>query len=139
MKVLRNGFTLVELLVVIVIVGILSAIALPSYQTYMTEAKMAEPGPILSEIKVKAEQFFGDRRTYTDFCNTNAYNSAIANLEYFGAACVSDADGFTITFTGALGGVTGMEYSINELDERASVVNGNTMACWQRNESGGGC
>ena len=56
------GFTLIELMVVVAIIGILSAVALPNYRNYVTRSKLAVALPILDFLKTKA----------TDYYNTNA-------------------------------------------------------------------
>jgi type IV pilus assembly protein PilE len=61
----NNGFTLVELLVVVAIVGILASIAYPSYTSYVLRGKIQEGTSTLSDGRVKMEQFFMDNRTYS--------------------------------------------------------------------------
>ncbi len=57
----QRGFSLIELMIVIAIVGILAAIALPAYQDYTLRAKMAEPLAKLSEAKVAVAEFYTSR------------------------------------------------------------------------------
>ena len=52
------GFTLIELMIVIAIVGILAAIALPAYQDYTVRAKMSEPTAKLAESKTTIAEFY---------------------------------------------------------------------------------
>ncbi len=54
----QQGFTLIELMIVIAIVGILAAIALPAYQDYTVRAKMAEPLALLGEAKTSVTEYF---------------------------------------------------------------------------------
>ena len=68
----QQGFTLIELMIVIAIVGILSTVALPAYQDFTTRAKLAEALAIMGEVKAKAAEYyavegkFGDGLTSTD-------------------------------------------------------------------------
>ncbi len=52
MKKIQQGFTLIELMIVIAIIGILAAIALPAYQDYTVRAKVSEGAIAASAIKV---------------------------------------------------------------------------------------
>lgn len=54
----QQGFTLIELMIVIAIVGILAAIALPAYQDYTVRARMSEPLARLAEAKTTIAEFY---------------------------------------------------------------------------------
>ena len=59
----QQGFTLIELMIVIAIIGILAAIALPAYQDYTVRAKMSEPIAALSEAKLSYTEFYSSNGT----------------------------------------------------------------------------
>lgn len=61
---IRNGFTLVEMMIVVAILGILSMIAAPSLVGYITTAKLAEAQTNLMALSLQAERYYQDNDQY---------------------------------------------------------------------------
>ena len=59
-----KGFTLVELMIVIAIIGILASIAYPSYQNYVMKSRRSDAQTGLSQLAQALERFYGVRYTY---------------------------------------------------------------------------
>ena len=129
-----GGFTLIELLIAVAIVGILAAIALPSYNQYVVRGKLAEAYSNLLAIRVQSEQWFQDNRSYAGMpCTTT-------NARYFAYACSNlSATTYTVTATGVAGTDTaGLAFTIDQSNARASVVTAPAIAkgwasnagCW---------
>src|SRR5476649_1652588 len=60
----EKGFTLIELMITVAVIGILLKIALPAYTDYVKRGKLVEGTSTLSDGRVKMEQYFQDNRTY---------------------------------------------------------------------------
>ena len=60
MKKVQQGFTLIELMIVVAIIGILAAIALPAYQDYTVRAKVSEGAISASSLKIGVTEMFAD-------------------------------------------------------------------------------
>ena len=54
----RNGFTLIELMIVVAIIGILASIAIPAYQDYTIRAQVTESFSITNELKLSIRDFY---------------------------------------------------------------------------------
>ncbi|MDK9724715.1 MAG: prepilin-type N-terminal cleavage/methylation domain-containing protein [Sterolibacteriaceae bacterium MAG5] len=141
MKLVR-GFSLIELMIVVAIIGILSQIALPQYRDYVTRGKISEAVAELSTMRGKLEQYFLDNRTYVGACAAGTVAPLPAG-KYFTYACTLGATTYTVTATGAAAeGMSGFTYTINDTNVRAttSVPAGWTAnaTCWVTRK-GGSC
>ncbi|NEX60288.1 type IV pilin protein [Noviherbaspirillum galbum] len=66
----RRGFTLIELMVTVAIVGVLAAIAYPSYTSHFVKSNRAQAQAVLMEIAQKESTYVVDTRTYTNSLST---------------------------------------------------------------------
>ncbi len=138
MALTESGFTLVELMVVVVIVAILATIALPSYTEYVTRAKVTDATSQLSSGKAAMEQYFQDNRTYADVTLGNGTTispncpAATGNFT-FGCDTPARTSGtFTVKAVG-VGGLATFSYSIDQDSAKKSTTpwsNGVEVGCW---------
>jgi type IV pilus assembly protein PilE len=83
-----GGFTLIELMIVVGIIAILLAIALPSYTDYITRGKLTEAHNNLAAYRVSMEQYYQDNRVYgTGGACGVAPATASSGLKYFTITC----------------------------------------------------
>lgn len=97
----QQGFTLVEMMIVVVIVGILAAIAFPSYQNYVLRSGRADGQAKLMEIIQAQERFYSQNQTYTANLGAGGLGYGVAA----DAAVASDERRYNITAL-ACGGST---------------------------------
>ncbi|WP_422828689.1 pilin [Vreelandella gomseomensis] len=58
MKAIQRGFTLIELMIVVAIIGVLASIAVPQYQNYVARAQVSEAFSLASDVKVAISEYF---------------------------------------------------------------------------------
>lgn len=75
----QEGFTLIELMIVVVIVGVLAAIALPAYQGYSERARRADAKTSMVEVQLAQEKYRANNATYTTDMTDLGYDNATNN------------------------------------------------------------
>lgn len=117
----QRGFTLIELMITIAIIAILSAIAIPQYQDYITRGELPEAHAGLGAFRVQMEQYYQDNRNY----GPGACGATAPTYKYFTHTCIltNAGQGYTATATGIAGGrVAGFVFTINEQNVRATTA-----------------
>jgi type IV pilus assembly protein PilE len=139
-----KGFTLIEVMVVVAIVAILSAIAVPGYNNYVMRSKISEAVANLSDMRVKMEQYFLDNRTYVGACAAGTV-APMPTGRYFTFACPTlTATTYTITATGiaseGMGGPPPFVYTIDQNNTRVTVSAppgwSASLTCWTLRKDG---
>src|ERR1700693_1811716 len=100
MKSIQKGFTLIELMIVVAIIGILAAVALPAYQDYTTRAKMSEVILMAAPAKLAVAE---TSSTVGGLASVTAANSGYTfpgATKYVGGVAITDGTGVvTVTST----------------------------------------
>ena len=106
-RVTLYGFTLIELMIVVVIVGILAAIAYPSYNRYSTQTRRSDGKIALTQAASLQEKFFSDCNWYATTPNgTRACGTAAGNADAVLGILTSSPGGYyTLAITA--GNITG--------------------------------
>ena len=97
----QTGFTLIELMIVVAIVAVLAAIALPAYQKYTAKAKFTEVVSAANPVKQQVELCFFDKQAFTA-CDTSASGAGWT----IGAAADYANNNYVATITVANGKIT---------------------------------
>ena len=106
---MQKGFTLIELMIVVAIIGILAAIAIPAYQDYTTRAKITEAVNAMAPAKTSVAEFFVSQGSMPADANAAGFETSIAS-KFVRSVTYARTSGtvavLTVTITGTVGGGT---------------------------------
>ncbi len=161
MKQIQKGFTLIELMIVVAIIGILAAVAIPAYQDYVVKAKLSKVVTSLDPIKTALAMYYQENGSFPVETAANVVGTTLTGLTWgslgltavtlppevsrldYSANAAGNNYGLMITFaTGKVkaGSIDGQSVMLSPLDGSNGLLNslaGNTMTINASGVSGG--
>jgi type IV pilus assembly protein PilA len=99
MKAVQKGFTLIELMIVVAIIGILAAIAIPAYQDYTVRSKITEGLNLAASAKIAVAEGFQSNDMPGVSAAAGAWNAGFASTKYVSTLAINSTTGvITITY-----------------------------------------
>lgn len=128
----EQGFTLIEVMIVVVIVGILASIAYPSYLDYVTRSNRTEAHAALMKISNLEEQFYLDNKSYTGTMTELGFatDPYVTENGYYSVDAVVTSSKMTISAT-ALGSQAARESTCKTITLTDTGAKGPAAECWK--------
>ncbi len=120
----QTGFTLIEVMIVVAIIGILATIAYPSYRDYIIRGQLVDATNGLASTRADMERHFQDNRTYV---TVGAFTTPCATARNFGdnftvdCAAAPTATAYTLRAVGS-GPMAGFTFTVTQADVRGTTA-----------------
>ncbi|WP_405119021.1 type IV pilin protein [Pseudomonas leptonychotis] len=127
-----KGFTLMELMITVAIVGILAAIAYPSYQEYVLRNNRSEGQALLNDATARQERYYAQNNIYADTIAKLGYSSAnSANTLYQLSISNVSASTYTLTATVQRTDSKCGNLSLTQAGTKGKTGSGSVTDCWK--------
>jgi len=118
----HRGFTLLEVAIVLGVVAVLAAVALPTYDAHVKRGHILDAVTKLAHARARMDDYFFDQRAYVDGAGQCGVAAASGATDYFTLRCEATATAYLYTATGiAAKGMGAFVYTIDQAGARTTV------------------
>lgn len=122
-----KGFTLIEVMIVVAIIGILAAIAYPSYDEYIKRGNRTEGQAFLQDVAARQERYFSQNNEYADTAAKLNVSTGSETGKY--TLSIATSDGYTLTATQQFNDTKCGNLTLNALGVKGA--GGSVDECWR--------